>query len=132
MLKSLFKLHNIEYVYPILRGQFFTEKQYSIEDLSQFAYHCSKYIGDMNEISAENKQKFYSEICCSFLWCSPNFNKLSFQLRIGNIFDASWECYQCYKMTINRVSGKITVDFNVQITNLMGINLDLCPREVKI
>ena len=47
MLKSLFKLHNIEYEHPILSGQFFTEKQYSIEELSQFAYHCSKYIGDM-------------------------------------------------------------------------------------
>ena len=33
-------------------------------------------------------------------------------------------------MTINRVSGKITVD--VQITNLMSMNLDMSPIEVRI
>ena len=42
----------------------------------------------MNEISAKNKQNFYSGFYCSCLWCSPNFNKLSYQLRIINIFDA--------------------------------------------
>ena len=73
-----------------------------------------------------------SMVISDCLWCSPNFNKLSYQLRIGNIFYASWECYQRNEMTINRVSRKTTVDFNVQITNLMGMNLDMSPIEVRI
>ena len=68
MLKSLFKLHHIEFVYNILRDNFFTEKQYSIEELSQFAYNCSKYIGDLNETSAENKQQFYGGFWYSCLF----------------------------------------------------------------
>ena len=30
------------------------------------------------------------------------------------------------------MTGQITVDFNVQITNLMGMNLDMSPIEVRI
>ena len=68
----------------------------------------------------------------NLLQCLPNFNKLSYQLRIENIFDATWECYQRNEMTINKVTGQITVDFNIHITNMMGMNLDMSPIEVRI